>query len=60
MFGVHCDHLDRDVLVDDHAVTGMEHAAGIITLYYRCWCGAPGYMVTGRRGRRHSGHVAAA
>lgn len=59
MFDVQCDRLRRRVLVSAGGVTGIDNVEGTIRVFYRCWCGAPGVLTTGRTVGEHSGHLSA-
>jgi hypothetical protein len=47
------------VLVSAGGVTGIDNVEGTIRVFYRCWCGAPGVLTTGRTVGEHSGHLSA-
>lgn len=59
MMSVYCDELGKRVLLDLHAITSISGDYGRITLDYRCICGNPGRLHTGRhQPSGMSGHVA--
>ncbi|HSJ33583.1 MAG TPA: hypothetical protein VLB85_00810 [Acidimicrobiia bacterium] len=58
MIAVFCDEIHRRVLVPLDDVEAIRGADGRLTVGYRCACGRPGEMLTGRRraGGEASGH----
>ncbi|MEX1133930.1 MAG: hypothetical protein WED83_03690 [Acidimicrobiia bacterium] len=49
MFLVHCDHLDREVIIWTSSLDGIENTENGIVVRYRCACGRPAEMLTGAR-----------
>lgn len=61
MMAVYCDTLGRRVLLPTDHIVRLEGNDGRLTVDYRCVCGAPGQLLTGRnrRGGGMSGHLGA-
>lgn len=55
MFSVHCETIGRPTLLGPHAITSIENTADGMVMYYRCHCGASGF-VTGGRGVTSTSH----
>jgi hypothetical protein len=49
MFDDWCDHEGRRVLLFASNITGLRNTADGIEVAYRCHCGRPGTVLTGRR-----------
>lgn len=58
MFSVYCDEYGKEVLLSTRAVSSMRNTSEGIVLYYRCACGQPGVMTTGRKAKSPSSHHA--
>jgi len=56
MFRIHCDHIDRDVMINVSDIQRVLNAADAIEVTYRCWCGAEGLMRSDASGQS-SGHL---
>lgn len=61
MMAVYCDLIRRRVMLPLSAVAGVAGHDGRLTVSYRCSCGAPGRLLTGRDriAGGMSGHVVA-
>ena len=58
MLAVDCDRTHSRVLVFSSDVRSVDNTADGVLVRYRCACGQPGMMVTGRRaGTTRSGHT---
>ena len=49
MFAIYCHIHESRVLLDSSRIEGMRQSAEGPVLDWRCWCGARGSLIAGRR-----------
>lgn len=58
MMAVHCERLDREVLIWTHAIAGIDNTEHGVVVTYQCACGEMGQVLTGSRAKQEvSAHV---
>lgn len=55
MFTVHCETIGRTRLLGPRSITSLENTADGVVLYYRCHCGASGFVAGGAHPRSYHG-----
>lgn len=56
MMAVYCDELNKRALLDLSSLTSVTGTDGHVSLTYRCLCGRPGRIHSGRHVGWASGH----
>ncbi len=59
MFDIHCTACDRRAMLSPARVLGIVNDDAGIHVVYRCWCGEPGVLHTGRALEESGAAVAA-
>jgi hypothetical protein len=59
MFDIHCSACDRHTMLSPARVLGIVNDEAGIHVVYRCWCGEPGVLHTGRAAESRRAQVAA-
>lgn len=54
MFDAHCRRCGTAVLLTTRRIISLHHTSQGIVVYFRCWCGTPGVLVTGSGAGRPS------